>query len=420
VTIYGSIRYGHRGGFGDLYTGDCRTVEQLNTVLHLGINLLSTLVLNASNYCAQILASPTRREIDTAHSKEDWLDIGVPSVRNLLKGRISGRRRVVWFILLSSSALLHLTWNSAVLATLPRNNYQLAVVTSDYAMDLTAWPVNTPQAQDLQWALQNNRLTALDFSDCWARYTNTTIALGDVVIVADNITMDMNLPKSNGSGPSTIIFDTHSSLLWEDWNAQGDEGWIYGGIWMCSAFYRIGDFTGRWCTADLLASQRSDWIISYYPGIGFGSANTQLTNVTTFKVRSCLSAGSQTWETGCSVRYSLGILIIVCILNGLKAAAIIYTYSYWDHGTRSRSADKQEIRELDYSLVTVGDAVASFLQFRDPTTNNLPLVMRADFKRGWPSEDDVRRPGNGYDRLLSGQRWAYAASWRRWAVTIVA
>ena len=27
---------------------------------------------------------PTRKEIDRAHAKGDWLDIGIPSVRNIM------------------------------------------------------------------------------------------------------------------------------------------------------------------------------------------------------------------------------------------------------------------------------------------------------------------------------------------------
>ena len=63
--------------------GDCSTTRRLNTLLHLLINLLSTLLLGASNYCVQCLSAPTRKDIDKAHAQHKWLDIGVPSIRNL-------------------------------------------------------------------------------------------------------------------------------------------------------------------------------------------------------------------------------------------------------------------------------------------------------------------------------------------------
>jgi hypothetical protein len=130
VTVYSTGRYGHDDGFGTLYTGTCSNTALINSALHLELNALSTLLLISSNYCAQVLSSPTRTEVDRAHKEHDSLDIGVPSVRNLLKDRTQWRRRIAWAVLLSSSALLHLTWNSAVFVTLPRNNYQIAVVIS--------------------------------------------------------------------------------------------------------------------------------------------------------------------------------------------------------------------------------------------------------------------------------------------------
>lgn len=66
-----------------IHTGDCSVSKWVNTLIHLAINLLSTLLLGASNLGIQLLTSPTRREIDKAHAARRWLDIGVPSFRNL-------------------------------------------------------------------------------------------------------------------------------------------------------------------------------------------------------------------------------------------------------------------------------------------------------------------------------------------------
>ena len=54
----------------------------------------------------QILSSPTRKEVDRAHSKKQWLDIGIPSTRNLRA--ISGKRILMWIALAFSSIPLHL------------------------------------------------------------------------------------------------------------------------------------------------------------------------------------------------------------------------------------------------------------------------------------------------------------------------
>jgi hypothetical protein len=70
------------------------------------INALSTILLSASNYTMQCLSAPTRSEVDDAHSTGKWLDIGVPSVRNL--GRIARKRVILWWLLGASSLPLHL------------------------------------------------------------------------------------------------------------------------------------------------------------------------------------------------------------------------------------------------------------------------------------------------------------------------
>lgn len=94
------------GEDGVLFDGDCERARQLNTGIHLLINLLSTVLLSSSNYCMQCLSAPTRKEIDQAHAQGRWLDIGVQSVHNLRN--INVRRTIIWFLLGASSLPLHL------------------------------------------------------------------------------------------------------------------------------------------------------------------------------------------------------------------------------------------------------------------------------------------------------------------------
>jgi len=104
VTIWGSVA--HRNTEHVLHEGDCERIKTTNSGLHILINILSTILLSGSNYCMQCLSAPTRREVDKAHGRRKWLDIGVPSFRNL---RYIGRRRVIlWFLLAVSSLPLHL------------------------------------------------------------------------------------------------------------------------------------------------------------------------------------------------------------------------------------------------------------------------------------------------------------------------
>jgi len=107
-TIYAATNPEHKmeRGVGTLYSGSCETSKTIGQVLHFGINALSTLLLSGSNYTQQCLVAPTRSEIDAAHSKRRWMDIGVPSIRNLF--RIGLQRRILWIAIGITSVPLHL------------------------------------------------------------------------------------------------------------------------------------------------------------------------------------------------------------------------------------------------------------------------------------------------------------------------
>lgn len=108
LTAWAHARFGTHNGIGTIYLGSCAKAQRLDIWLHLLINVLSTLLLGASNFCMQLLVAPTRHEVDKAHEKSFWLDIGTPSVRNLRK--IARVRVLTWLCLGFSSALLHLSY----------------------------------------------------------------------------------------------------------------------------------------------------------------------------------------------------------------------------------------------------------------------------------------------------------------------
>jgi hypothetical protein len=62
--------------------------------------------LASSNYTMQVMSSPTRKEIDGAHIRGEWLDVGLLSPRNFRF--ISRRRAGLCFMLAISSIPLHL------------------------------------------------------------------------------------------------------------------------------------------------------------------------------------------------------------------------------------------------------------------------------------------------------------------------
>lgn len=110
ITFYFVIKFGAKENISDILGGesggDCESVKVWNRWLHFGINALSTLLLGASNYCTQLLVAPTREQVQDSHEKQQWLDIGVQSFRNLRA--VGLRRRTLWIALMLSSGLLHL------------------------------------------------------------------------------------------------------------------------------------------------------------------------------------------------------------------------------------------------------------------------------------------------------------------------
>ncbi|KAI1204960.1 uncharacterized protein F4807DRAFT_301545 [Annulohypoxylon truncatum] len=115
------------------YDGDCDggSVSKVNMVLHLLINIVSTLVVASSNFFMQVLNSPSRREVNTAHFQGSWLGIGIPSVRNAF--RVSRFKTWCWICLLVSSIPIHLLFNSTIFQTDSRNSdYHLTIATEDF------------------------------------------------------------------------------------------------------------------------------------------------------------------------------------------------------------------------------------------------------------------------------------------------
>ena len=81
-------------------------MRSIDTWSHFGINVLSTLLLGASNAAMQCIVAPSRADIDKAHAQHERLDIGVNSLQNWRF--INTSRQLIWALLLVSTLPLHL------------------------------------------------------------------------------------------------------------------------------------------------------------------------------------------------------------------------------------------------------------------------------------------------------------------------
>jgi hypothetical protein len=109
----------------------------------------------------------------------------------------------------------------------------------------------------------------------------------------------------------------------------------------------------------------------------------------------CLSEPA---EPHCKLHYVLPIAILVTILNLFKAVAIFYTA----FGTQ------------DEPILTMGDAVACFLEEKDPTTKGMCLLSVHDVKK---SKDYF--PVGAREWAGEQRRWKDVTSLRRRITTIL-
>lgn len=89
-----------------VYQGSERKMKDLNAGLHAVITGLSSLLLAGGNACMQVMMAPSRKDIDDAHSKGHWLDIGVSGLRNLFT--IPVKRTFIWLVVALTTVPLHL------------------------------------------------------------------------------------------------------------------------------------------------------------------------------------------------------------------------------------------------------------------------------------------------------------------------
>lgn len=354
LTVWAVSAYEVRNGFGTLYNGSCKRTTSLTFWIHLAINVLSTLLLGASNYSMQCLSSPTRSEIDKAHGQGVWLDIGVPSIRNLR--RLSTSRIVLWWLLAVSSVPLHLLYNSAVFSNLCTFRYTAFLVSDDF---FDGAPFNLSGLLGMGSTIETNHLldyqknqtslVRLGIDDCVKLYTAPLVSkYSDLFVV------------SNYSNSTNSILDL--GLYLSDFN-----------------------LSQRW------PNTSGDWASMFRPYINGPLGPTESAETETFKVQFCLSKRE---KERCKLQFSLAIMIVVIVCNLIKTVCL------------STIAWKQDPEPL----VTLGDAIVSFLDRPDVTTEGNCITVKTRFEQS-----------NDWCLLLSRWdqkrlRWFRAASRRRWLV----
>lgn len=355
LTIWVSTK-GFEGGIATVQNGDCNLTKKLDLWLHLGINLLSTLLLGASNYTMQCLSAVTRDEINKAHQQGIFLDIGTLSFQNLR--RLSWRRVILWWLLALSSIPLHFMYNSAVFSTLSTHSYTAAVVSHDfltgapfdvevvdklpavnvYLPNSTVYGQEYPDHVDVQrlTALQENhtKLQNLSNDACLKAYRNE--------LVPDRLDV---LAISSAFNPNT-------SLLSYSPNNVG-----YGQYTLSPTDLSGTGVSASYAWTCVQATREDGYHFPHYH-----CASPVNWTVLDFPIEYCLS---QPAESSCKLQFSLIIMVIVILCNFSKTLCMILTI--W--------------KPSSVPLLTLGDAIASFLDQPDPNTANNCLAGKHRFQR---------------------------------------
>ena len=371
LTSWASLKYGLEDGIATIQEGECRKTKDLSLWLHLAINVLSTVLLSASNYCMQCLASPTREELDRAHERRMWLDIGVPSVRNL-RG-ISWYKIWLWSSLALSGIPLHLLYNSAVFSTLAAVEYTVYAGSNDLVARV-----------NVNWSspVIGSGLTLQDFRNAssWQRLSNAECisAYGRAFVSAHGDLLAVS-PDLDSSEPALYIGDASTNL-------NGDQGVPYD--WICET---ASPNDQNNCSLGTITKNAASWTLPNTTFVSEAHAHENYSVVAPkIAVDYCLSVPV---EERCRLQFSLVIMVIVIFCNFVKATCMFLTLLY----------------HKSQPLVTLGDAIASFLQHRDPTTENMCLATRKTFVEDqWEYKGDPVR--------TKRHQWFSGASARRWYI----
>ncbi|CAG9971465.1 unnamed protein product [Clonostachys byssicola] len=344
-------------------TGECDDIKKLNIGIHLLINIASTILLGASNYCMQTISAPTRHDIDRVHASGKWLRIGVPSLRNL---RFIGKKRVfIWLCLAATSLPLHLVYNSVFFVSTSYNSYRMYIADASFA---TGAPYNEDifnVTQEMRTQLINGtRYQVLSNSDCIEAYAQDLIQdRGNVILVVEPPPQDYSVFQTYDSphvcaDPSTTsLYASHDCKYSDD--VQFNDGFCTKAAWK-----------GR--------MHDNNWEVA---GV---------------KVKYCLS--EQT-PSRCWLHIATNLVAVVVAFNLAKLILITYIlFGNW----------------VDWDpLVTIGDAIASFLNRPDPKTRGMCLLATEEILEFW---GDKRPPPQEYQTRR--YHWVWVVSTRILVVTI--
>ncbi|UPX09651.1 uncharacterized protein EKO05_0000336 [Ascochyta rabiei] len=388
IFLWLFLEYGPVRGNGTINTSNCDEVGNLETGIKVGLNVVSTLILGASTYAMQGTTAPTREEVDSAHSKGKWLEIGTQSWRNLIY--VSKRHASIWSILAITSLPLHLVFNAVFFTTTETYQYAVAVVDQGFLQnaEFQATSENSsptlPQFErfvwngncdgnDCSWDINNDGLVRqllddvrdssraqaykrLERPECIESYTEGFMQKYSDVVVVSNITQ-VDTP---------VLWTRYSQRNLSKDKKDTNQDPFH---WVCHDMLKNSVEGPDRCSRGFAKKhiKPEQWTVYGHPvDYCFARVEPEL----------------------CHLQYNAYIMLAVVVFSVIKVLAIAFLVVTHPKG--------------DF-LRTMGDAITSFLKKQDETTKDMCLVSSAQIrKQGFQSPYSPQTFTNARPRWWTG------------------
>lgn len=316
---------------GAFFVGSCKRSSLVTKVAHVIINILSTILLAYSNYAMQCLNSPTRKEVDAAHSKSKWVDIGTASFRNLFF--ISRWKVCLWLALGLSSFPLHMIWNSVVFETKSTYGYLAVQVSKDFL-------------HGANWTIPDLSNDSPDCQHCGI-YPEILLELQEQV--QDDQLQRLGPQACIDTYFAGALFDRSHLLLVVEGNHTIDP---------ILAIFENLDWSGGWMRSQRLSKR------AWYPGSldnGDWSLGGEASDMGSPSDEPIVECHSQRHEERCKASLAPAFLVIIIVCNAVKSLCSLLAL---------------HITKKEPPLCTTGDAIQSFLKEPDQYTKGCCLVAK--------------------------------------------
>ncbi|KAG5294424.1 hypothetical protein I7I48_10929 [Histoplasma ohiense] len=450
-----------------VYQGKCSVSRNWATGLHFLINCLSAVTLATSSYCMQCLSSPSRADTDRAHNQGTWLEIGTASVSNF---RFVGYKRLgLWLVLLLTSLPIHIIYNSVIFASTAVHQYKVLVAPNvgDYSLvasECVRSALNLTKSDFLQ-SMTHDSFERLSPEECIDTFAVDYLpGSGTLVILTDDLGND-NVTvwdSGTGSGPRRAMKKGKKDY---DWMCRGQQGLdecngdqIEPANWKVTAsplevkrlnitaptqkgtvtfnkdtYAEVSPCYSKPMTAldtlcrdmemlyryisenqDIGAVSRflrdpQNWANSSWADAVTAesisecaySNENEPAKTETFKAAGCLS---EKIPENCELRFSFPVAIAVLGLNIVNVVCMFITA----HDAR------------DDVLLTIGDAISSFLSRPDPNSRGRCLSSKSNvYTRAFTTSSETRYSQvNIPKRLPRPRRWFHSVNSFHWYIVV--